>query len=337
MREVDQQLLSRALAVVRTRMPSSSWADFADAIAADRRRREAHLRKPEQDLDRSLLGAIDAFRSNAVVLIPRGLESERVAAVKDHLAATPVHCGPHVLCEGGPPQPLEQIRTRCQMAGYSMDQLLRTPGLIDVLNRPDIIDFIELYLGCVPTLYSVNAWWSFPAEQPDRINVQYFHRDTDDFRFCALFIYLTDVDLAAGPHQVIKGSHTAAGMQRLVDHARNCGEDVASFDIERSFVDFFGHDFSARCEQLFGSAVENVIGSAGTMFLVNTIALHRGLVPSRAARLMIWARYGLGRNTNSADLEQGPLCRRQVATALADTPRNRYINRLLFEFDRGPY
>src|SRR5918994_1677882 len=170
MREVDQQLLSRALAVVRTRMPSSTWADYADAIAAERGRREAHLRKPARDLDRSLLGEIDAFRSDALLQIPRGVQPERVAAVRDHLLALPVHRGPHVLCEGGPPRPLEQIRPGCQMAGYSMDQLLRTPGLIDLLNRPDIIDFIELYLGCVPTLYSVNAWWSFPAEKPDRVN-----------------------------------------------------------------------------------------------------------------------------------------------------------------------
>jgi hypothetical protein len=72
------------------------------------------------------------------------------------------------------------------------------------------------------------------------------------------------------------------------------------------------------------------------MFLANTLALHRGLLP-RSPRLMIWARYGLGPNSNSADLEQGPLSRSQIVTSLADTPRNRYVNRLMFEFDRGPY
>jgi hypothetical protein len=337
MREVDQHLLSRALAIVRRKLPSSAWADFADAIAVDRSRHEAHLRKPEQTIDRSLLGEIDTFRSRALLKVPCGLDQESVTVLRRQLAALPVHRGPHVLSAGGPPRPLEYTQLRSQMAGYSMDQLLRTPGLVDLLNRPDIIDFIELYLGCVPTLYSVNAWWSFPADQPDLLHVQYFHRDTDDFRFCALFICLTDVNAATGPHQVITGSHTAAGMQRLLEQARTRGEDTASFDIERSFVDFFGQGFSARCERLFGDAIENVTGPAGTMFLVNTIALHRGLVPSDSPRLMIWARYGLGRNTNSADLEQGPLCRRQVCTALDDTPRNRYINRLLFEFDRGPY
>jgi hypothetical protein len=51
---------------------------------------------------------------------------------------------------------------------------------------------------------------------------------------------------------------------------------------------------------------------------------------------MAWARYGLGRNSNSVDLEQGPLSHHQVLSRLSDTPRNRYINRLLFEFDRAP-
>jgi hypothetical protein len=72
------------------------------------------------------------------------------------------------------------------------------------------------------------------------------------------------------------------------------------------------------------------------MFLVNTIAMHRGLMPTRTPRLLLWARYGLGRTCISADREHGPLARRQVRTTLPDTARNRFINRLMFEFDRGP-
>ncbi len=73
------------------------------------------------------------------------------------------------------------------------------------------------------------------------------------------------------------------------------------------------------------------------MFLVNTLAIHRGLTPTKKPRLMAWARYGMGPNTNSLDLEQGPLAYRQIGSPLEDTPRNRYVNRLLFEFNRGPY
>jgi hypothetical protein len=97
-----------------------------------------------------------------------------------------------------------------------------------------------------------------------------------------------------------------------------------------------GEDLSKECERLFGEVAVDITGPAGSMFLVNTLALHRGLVPTQTGRLLVWARYGLGPNTNSADLERGPLGWRLMQTKLEDTPRNRYVNRLLFEFERRP-
>jgi hypothetical protein len=337
MREVDQRLLSRALAAVRRSMPPSAWDRYADAIVADRRRDEGYLDKPEPEIDRSLCGELEAFRTRGLLQLPEGLDPDVVARLRAHLEALPVHVGPHTLDCGHTQMPLADARRQGQMAGYTMDQLLRTPGVIDIFNRPDVVDFVQSYLGCVPTLYSVNGWWSFPASAPESINVQYFHRDSDDWRFCALFVYVTDVDGLAGPHQVVEGSHTLSGMRRLLDRARAAGRDISGFDAAGSFINTIGPPLSADTERLFADDIRNVTGPAGTMFLVNTLALHRGLVPSRTARLMLWARYGLGPNTNSADLEQGPLCRGQLRTGMQDTPRNRYINRLLFEFDRGSY
>jgi hypothetical protein len=227
---------------------------------------------------------------------------------------------------------MADVRAGFPLAGYTTDQVLRAPGLIDAMNDPRLIDLIEAYLGCVPTLYSVNAWWSHPADKPTLTNVQYFHRDTDDLRFLTLFIYLTDVGEDGGPHQVVPGSHSLEGMRRLVRKA----SWFSRFDVERSFVEDMGEEFSAKCERLFSDAAQLLTGQAGSMYLVNTLALHRGFVPSRTSRLVVWARYGLGPNTNSADLERGPLGLRLMQTGLPDTPRNRYINRLLFEFDRRP-
>lgn len=336
MPDVDQRLLGRAMAAVRLSMPSSSWDRHAQAIVADRLSRERHLRKADEDLDRGLFGEIDNFRSNGVLRLPSGLTPDEVLALRTTLEALPVHAGPHILSGPALQRPLAEVRQETQLAGYTPDQLLRIPGLVDLFNRPDIIDFVEQYLGCVPTLYSLNAWWSFPAPTPALAFVQYFHRDTDDWRFCSLFTYLTDVDALGGPHQIIAGSHSLTGMQGLVDRARAEGRDVGDFDTVDSFVTSLGEGFSRRCERLFSDSIQNITGPAGTMFLANTLALHRGLLP-QSPRLMIWARYGLGPNSNSADLEQGPLSRVQIVTSLPDTPRNRYVNRLLFEFERGPY
>jgi hypothetical protein len=213
------------------------------------------------------------------------------------------------------------------IVGYRSDQLVRAPRLLEQLNDPRLIDLIEAYLGCVPTLYSVNAWWSFPAEKPELYYSQYYHRDTDDWRFITLFIYLTDVGADGGPHQVIPGSHSLEGMKKLAPRGW-----LRPFDAAATFSNAMGKEFAAECEHRFGDQAESLVGPAGSMFLVNTLALHRGLMPTRQPRLLMWARYGLGPTVISADQEHGPIARRQIPGKLEDSPRNRYINRFLIRF-----
>jgi hypothetical protein len=220
--------------------------------------------------------------------------------------------------------------------GYRSDQVMRAPHVVDIFNDPRLIDLIEEYLGCVPTLYSLNGWWSFPANQPELIYSQYFHRDIDDWRFVTLFLYLSDVDETTGPHQVVAGSHTLEGMNTLLKKAEAAGRDTGKFNAADSFADFWGEQFSQECERLFNGEIFNAVGPAGTMYLVNTTALHRGLVPVASPRLVLWARYGLGPTCNSSNLEHGPIAKRLVPTSLSASPRNRYVNRLLFDFDLGP-
>lgn len=154
-------------------------------------------------------------------------------------------------------------------------------------------------------------------------NVQFFHRDTDDWRFLTLFLYLTDVGPDGGPHEVIPASHSIDGMKKLL---KSVPWWRSRMDVERSFVDDMGEDFSRACEQPFRNAAVQLTGPA----------VHRGIVPTRTDRLLIWAGYGISPNTNSADLERGPLGIRLVPTNLKGTPRDRYINRLLVQFDRKP-
>lgn len=336
MREIDQRLLSRAMTAIRMGTPSCTWSAFADVIAAERASREAHLNKPAGEVDHTLAPGLEKLRTDGVVVHPLKMAKEKVAAIRSHLEGLPVYGGFHIHSSDRRQRPLAEARRETTLAGYTADQLLRTPHLVDFLNRPAIVDFLQLAIGCVPTLYSVNAWWSFPSNTPSGISNQYFHRDTDDWRFFTLFLYLTDVDENGGPHQLIAGSHTLPGMQRLIERAARAGARDMPLGAMESFRNSFGAEFSAACERLFGNSIVNMAGEAGTIFTANTVAIHRGLTPTKSPRLVVWARYGLGPNTNSIDLEQGPLAHAVVANDLPDTPRNRYVNRLLFEFDRGP-
>lgn len=325
---VFTDLQARALTVIRRSTPRSQWDEIAERIVQDRSTVEAHLKadKPQNDF-RALLPNLKTFSHAKIPLVVPNVEE-----VRTYFDAQPVYKGSHIFSFDGRPKPHDEVRRTFPLVGYSNEQVLRAPGLLDVMNDARLLDLIEQQLGCVPTLYSVNAWWSHPADKPEMTNVQYFHRDTDDFRFLTLFIYLTDVGLDGGPHQVIPGSHTLEGMRELVRKA----SWWPRFDVERSFVDDMGEDFSRDVERLLGDTAASLTGKAGEMALVNTVALHRGLVPTRTSRLIVWARYGLGPNTNSNDLQQGPLGPRLIPTTMKDTPRARYINRLLYEFDRAP-
>jgi hypothetical protein len=331
MHDMDRISLRRMSDIVRRHMPSCNWDMFAEKIVADRSARDAPLRKPEAEIDRTLFTELDGFRRSGVLRLPLSVAPAQMAVLRRELEALPVYSGYHVANANRFQRPLAEVRAASQTAGYTMDQLLRLPGLVDLWNHPLIIDFVELYLGCVPTLYSVNAWWSYPAAAPQGDGSQFFHRDLDDWRFCTLFLYATDTDATTGAHQFIPGSHTVPGMEHLLAQSREQGQDTRGFDVLDSFVHHFGKEFSERCERLFGEQIVSVAGPAGSMFLGNTLVLHRGLLPVAAPRLMIWARYGLGPNSNSVDDEQGPLSRFQVSNTIADTPRNRYINRLLFQ------
>jgi hypothetical protein len=337
MLETDQRLLARAVAVARGSIPSCDWAAIASRIAADRTAFEQRLRKPVHEIDTYLEPGLETFTRDAVIVHPMKLEAAKVAEIRRHLETQTVHKGYHVYWSDRQQCSLEEARQAGPFAGYTMDQLMRTPHLIDFFNHPAIVDFVEMALGCVPTLYSINAWWSFPATTPTGHGAQFFHRDDDDWRFITMFLYLTDVDEEAGPHQLIKGSHTLEGMTALIEKARARGEDVP-IDALASFSDnaYFTGTFSSTCDRAFKNETANIVGPAGTIFMANTVAAHRGLMPNKKPRLIAWARFGMGPNTNSANLEQGPLARSQVRTVLPDTPRNRYVNRLLFEFDRRP-
>jgi hypothetical protein len=86
-------------------------------------------------------------------------------------------------------------------------------------------------------------------------------------------------------------------------------------------------------QQIEKDSVWSILGRAGTMFVSDTLNRHRGLPPKRRDRLMVWARYGNGPNSNSADLDGvAPIPAREVPTKMKGTVIDQHINRLLVNF-----
>lgn len=204
---------------------------------------------------------------------------------------------------------------------YEPETVLRAPHLMGFALEPAIVDLMEMALGCVPTLYSVNLWWSYPHDgDPWPPHSQTFHRDDDDFRFFTLFAYLTDVErLEDGPNQIVRRSHTWAGLDTMYEKG-----EFRSSDLEDRFPK----------SEIPAHRITSTLGPAGTAFVADTRALHRGLPPKARPRLMFWARYGLGPNTNSSDVDlpSGPVPRRLISSPISNNHRNRYVSRMLIDW-----
>ena len=134
---------------------------------------------------------------------------------------------------------------------YEPNVLLQNNTILDKLIDPHIVSLAQSYLGSFPTMYSINCWWH--KIKGGIYGTQNNHRDHDDFKFLAFFIYLTDIDESNGPHVYYSGTK---------DGEENGKENV-------------------------------ITGKAGTAILADTFAIHRGQPLQQGNRLLVWWRYGL--------------------------------------------
>jgi len=146
------------------------------------------------------------------------------------------------------------------------------------------------YLGCVPTLYSMNLWWVFSGHANHPTVTHRFHRDFDDFKWCTLFCYLTDVSVGAGEQEFIRHSHRLdlVRQRKGLDGAELTGPFSAS-----------GYKLQQRIDELFKDDIVVIEGPARSAIIADTFGYHRGVPPTVGHRLMFWARYGLYVNANT--------------------------------------
>lgn len=150
---------------------------------------------------------------------------------------------------------------------YALDDVLRCPHLLALANDPSILAMAEAYLGCRPTLSMLSVRRSRPGGEEAGAG-QRFHRDVDDWRIFKLFVYLSDVGDAGGPHVYVEGSHRRPGSLRL----RPIAEDEAP---------------------ALGRVVR-ITGARGFGFVADTYGIHRGEPPRAGVRLLAQMSYSIG-------------------------------------------
>ncbi|MGC4116304.1 MAG: hypothetical protein QM765_17365 [Myxococcales bacterium] len=182
------------------------------------------------------------------------------------------------------------------LGSYPLATLVRCPHLLDLANRPEVLQVARDYLGCAPTISGLRVDWSAPSKRSPG-HVQRFHRDYDDWRFLKLFVYLTDVDDGGGPHEYVLGLQRGSGRFRA--------EAYSDEEVVRQYGT--GHH-------------RRVVGPAGTSFMADTWGIHKGNVPTTGPRMLLQIQYSV--------LPVFKFAYRPVELAQA-TRYDRYVNRLI--------
>lgn len=224
------------------------------------------------------------LRHDGIVVLPAGLSTQSAECINRSLLDKQTYGG-HV--KGASVAAYPSGSASC----WAPEDVLAAPYLMDfALN---LMPVVEEYLGQPPLMYSVNAFTTYPHEGPLNPDIQEFHRDKDDVRFVALFVYLTDVLTAEqGAHQFKVGTHK----------------------------------FTTSDETF------TVLGHAGTAFLADTRGLHRGLRPLDRPRTMAWVRWGVSCPPASYVWDgQRPASREAMGDRFPTDPRVRDSIRLVVQ------
>lgn len=230
-----------------------------------------------------------------------GLTDLGVVFTKDQLADIQNYLSGKSLKENGSGRhvfTLQNVPQNVRMGDYELGDILHCPHIVKLANSPALLALATEYIGCKPTLSAIGLRWSFPVEAEGE-GLQAFHRDSDDWRFLKVFVYLTDVDEECGPHVYVKGTHQARAPLRL--------RPYSDTEVRKAY----GTD---RCVA--------VTGPAGFAFAADTYGIHKGAVPVKRPRLLLQLQYSI---------LPVYMYHYQPLSYQAANQFDRYVNRLIFQ------
>lgn len=178
----------------------------------------------------------------------------------------------------------DQAERDLNLAHHREADVLNCPHLLEIATDPLHLGIAQEFLGTVPQVITVAAWWSF-AQADEAKAAQLFHLDLDDYRFFKFFIYLSDVDEEAGPHVFVP---TTNRHDTLV-MTRRSWKHPEAFDNWMGTLRKSDEDVMS----VFGIDPVHLTGPAGTNFIAHTRGIHKGMLPKSKNRLLCQVAYGI--------------------------------------------
>jgi hypothetical protein len=323
---IDRQIESLAGGMAEYDCDSAAKRAISEAIA-----NEVNKRIPRAPVECSQAD-IEELKTRGIVRLNTTLEEKKIKEIVSYLAAIPVFGGHVSVHSDGIPRFLEQGAKKYPFGSYAQDAIIDCPHLLEIALRPEILSLVVQYLGCTPTIYSIHCWWSFadkgwhwlPWKSPPLS--QDYHRDVDDFRFLALFIYLTDVQGGrhGGQHQYIVESHDENRVGEILGGDRDQASRLFMPKLRK-----YGYKQAKLYRRLFAKQITDITGLAGSLFLADTYGLHRGVPPRNNDRLVCWIRYGLRNNLGYRTLKTRPVRFARIENRVGSSIQTKFMLRLL--------
>ena len=170
---------------------------------------------------------------------------------------------------------------------YDNNTQLNCTPLLKLCLNDQIIKIAYSYLGCMPRLFSLNTFKTFPNQ---KAFTHGFHRDLDDFLWLTVFVYWTDTFENDGAFEQIKYTHCE---NKELQQIRN--QKFNGINYDKFYNDTMGYTDKSYDEftRLFGKKnILRVYGKRGKVVAADTAGLHRG-TSVKNNRLVTWIRYGV--------------------------------------------
>ena len=283
--------------------------------------------------------ALSGLRQRGIVKAPVDISAAQCREVVSYFEEKSCHAA-HVPAYGdGIARTVAEVSRASTYGSYSLADSLRAPHVAEIALHPAVIALASAYLGCLPSLYSINTFWTFPVGRAGLSHE--FHRDEDDYRFMVVFIYWTPVETGEGELYFIEGTHDPEAVAQRLREAGRLARQVSwrpfvrirTADDLRRLNGGNGYGYDALYARLFGAQVRRVDGPAGTAIAADTFALHRGTPPRSRARLVTWLRYGLYENDAYKTDGTRPVAASSLAGHVADDALTRYASRLVVDWN----
>lgn len=158
----------------------------------------------------------------------------------------------------------------------SPQRILENHYARELLLDVEILKLVQDYLGSVPIIDIVTAWYSFPVGRSSSEAATQFHFDLDRSKWLKVFYFLSDVDEESGPHVFIQGSHRDNGIPK--EFLR---EGYTRFSDELVESRFSRDDWSV------------ITAPAGTILIEDTRGLHKGLPVVSGHRAVLQFQYSV--------------------------------------------